>query len=301
MLSGVEARCGWSAFTHRASTPLSVTLRQDKPKPYLCPNQPFPRMNIEAYQIAEVIQLKKFRSEYTSSPLEANNSELFYKQDTDRYFYLFSYGVVAFAGFNDLEKSSLLQFIRSYAEDPVAEDYREDFEIIINPEAPVQTSYNAISLPELTDEGLRIVMLNVAQSVALDYYEALGLGILADTRRLTDQLERNGKLLISRTDLLKFIGKTLNIKNSIIDNLYIFDAPDSVWEAELLGKMDEGLKKTLDLRMRYRDVDYKLKIVQENLTLFTEFLQNRESTRLEWIIIILILIEVGDLVVRWFF
>jgi len=258
-------------------------------------------MNIEAYQIAEVIQLKKFRSEYTSSPLEANNSELFYKQDTDRYFYLFSYGVVAFAGFNDLEKSNLLKFIRGYAEDEVKEDYREDFEILINPEAPVQTTYNAISLPELTDEGLRIVMLNVAQSVALDYYEDLGLGILADTKRLTDQLERNGKLLISRTDLLKFIGKTLNIKNSIIDNLYIFDAPDSVWEAELLGKMDEGLKKTLDLRMRYGDVDYKLKIVQENLTLFTEFLQNRESTRLEWIIIILILIEVGDLVVRWFF
>jgi uncharacterized Rmd1/YagE family protein len=258
-------------------------------------------MTIEAYQIAEVIQLKKFRSDYTSPPLDANNSELFYKQDTDRYFYLFSYGVVAFAGFNDLEKSTLLKFIRTYAEDEVAGDYREDFEILVNPDASVQTTYNAISLPELTDEGLRIVMLNVAQSVALDYYEDLGLGILTDTKRLTDQLERVGRLPIAKTALLKFIGKTLNIKNSIIDNLYIFDAPDSVWENELLGRIDEGLKKTLDLRMRYRDVDYKLKIVQENLTLFTEFLQNRESTRLEWIIILLILIEVGDLVVRWFF
>ena len=48
--------------------------------------------------------------------------------------------------------------------------------------------------------------------------------------------------------------------------------------------------------MVYQDIEYKLKIVQENLTLFMELVQNRESTRLEWVIIILILIEVFDLI-----
>ena len=94
---------------------------------------------------------------------------------------------------------------------------------------------------------------------------------------------------------LQFIGKTLSIKNSIIDDLYIFDAPDIVWENELLGRIDEAIKRTLDIRMRYRDIDYKLKIVHENLTVFTDLMQNRESTRLEWVIIGLILIEVVHL------
>jgi required for meiotic nuclear division protein 1 len=68
-----------------------------------------------------------------------------------------------------------------------------------------------------------------------------------------------------------------------------------------LERIDKGLKKNLDLKMRYQDIDYKLKIVQDNLTLFTDLLQNRESTRLEWIVIILILIEVFDIMIKKFF
>jgi required for meiotic nuclear division protein 1 len=52
--------------------------------------------------------------------------------------------------------------------------------------------------------------------------------------------------------------------------------------------------------MRYREIDYKLKIVQENLTLFTDLLQNNQSHRMELIVIILILIEVIHLIVGYF-
>ena len=258
-------------------------------------------MRIEAYQIAEVINLKKFKGEYTNSPLVANNSELFYKEDNDKYFYLFNYGVVAFAGYDDLDKSKLLQFIKTYTEDAIEGDYREDFSVQIDPNKPFSLKYESLTVENLTDDMVRIIALNTAQSVSLDYYEELTYQILKSTKQLTDELEKKGKLSSSKVELLKFIGKTLNIKNSIIDNLYIFDAPDIVWENEFLEKIDEGLKKTFDLRMRYRDIDYKLKIVQDNLTLFTDLLQNRESTRLEWVIIILILIEVAHVLFEWIF
>jgi required for meiotic nuclear division protein 1 len=72
-----------------------------------------------------------------------------------------------------------------------------------------------------------------------------------------------------------------------------------VWENEYLEKVDEGLKKSFDLKMRYKDIDYKLKIVQENLTLFTDLLQNRQSHNMEVIIIVLILIEVLHVVLSY--
>lgn len=258
-------------------------------------------MQVEAFQVSELINLKKFRAEYTNSPLVHNNSELFYRQNDTQFFYLFNYGVVVFAGFSDLEKSELLKFVRQYAELEVKGEYREDFTVNIHEGAPIQFSYNDITLPALTEDELRIIMLNIAQSVALDYYEDLSFDIMSNTQKLTTELERTGSFSSPKRDLLKFVGRTLNIKNSIIDNLYIFDAPDIVWESELLGKIDEGLKRIFDLRMRYRDVDYKLKIVQENLTLFTDLLQNRESTRLEWVIIVLILIEVAHVLATWIF
>lgn len=258
-------------------------------------------MQVEAFQVSELINLKKFRSEYTNSPLVSNNSELFYRRDENKFFYLFNYGVVVFAGFNDLEKSELLKFVRQYTELEVKREYREDFTVNIKEDTPIVFSYNDITLPAFTEDELRIIMLNIAQSVALDYYEDLSFDILSNTQKLTTELERTGSFSSPKRDLLKFVGRTLNIKNSIIDNLYIFDAPDIVWENETLSRIDEGLKRTFDLRMRYRDVDYKLKIVQENLTLFTDLLQNRESTRLEWVIIVLILIEVTHVLATWIF
>jgi required for meiotic nuclear division protein 1 len=257
-------------------------------------------MKIEAYQISELIHLKKFRNAYTSQPLIFNNSELFYKSDDEKYTYLLSYGIVIFAGQTDLEKSEFLKFIKDYIEDEVVEKFDDNFDLQTDPSVAVVLKYDSITVSEITDDTIRIVMLNLGQSVALDYYEKLTFDIFHNSQKITDDLEKTGSFKYSKKDLLKFIGRTINIKNSIIDNLYIFDAPDEVWENEQLERIDKGLKKTFDLKMRYQDIDYKLKIVQDNLKLFTDLLQNRESTRLEWVIIILILIEVFDLLVKNF-
>ena len=257
-------------------------------------------MKVEAYQVAEVIHLKKFKNDFTNTPIFINNSEIFYKQAEDKYFYLFAFGVVIFAGQTDLEKSELLRFIKGYTEKDINSDFKDHITVVTNSSVSLLINYDSIVIEKLNHDSLRIIMINIGQSVALDYFETLSFEILNNTKKFTDQLEAKGNLPISKTNLLKFVGRTINIKHSIIDNLYIFDAPDIVWENEYLEKLDEGLKRLFDLKMRYRDVDYRLKIVQENLTLFTDLLQNRESNRLEYIIIALILIEVFNILIGKF-
>jgi uncharacterized Rmd1/YagE family protein len=80
----------------------------------------------------------------------------------------------------------------------------------------------------------------------------------------------------------------------------VFNSPDVAWENEYLEKLDHGLRETFDINTRFRELDYELRIVQDNLKLFTELLQNRESTRLEWIVILLILFEVIDIIISKF-
>jgi uncharacterized Rmd1/YagE family protein len=110
-------------------------------------------------------------------------------------------------------------------------------------------------------------------------------------------LERRGRLSISGNNLKKYIGKTLNLKNRIAENLYIFDSPPEAWEDENLNRIDQGLKRTFDLQERYRDIREGLEIVRENLELFKDLLQYRNSTFLEWIIIILVALEVVNLLI----
>jgi uncharacterized Rmd1/YagE family protein len=54
------------------------------------------------------------------------------------------------------------------------------------------------------------------------------------------------------------------------------------------------------LQARFRNIQEGLEIVKENLELFKDLLQYRNSVALEWVIIILILVEVINLVVEKF-
>lgn len=140
-------------------------------------------------------------------------------------------------------------------------------------------------------------MLNVAHSVALDFYSDQSDILLEGTNQQIEYLEKEGKLNISGKNLRRYIGRTLTLKNKISQNLYIFDSPPETWEDEHLNKIDIGLKKTFDLQIRYRNIHEDLQIIKENLELFKDLMQYKKSNLLEWIVILLILTEVVNLLV----
>ena len=107
-------------------------------------------------------------------------------------------------------------------------------------------------------------------------------------------MEEEGKLKISRKNIMKFIGKALNTKNKIVENLYIFDAPAVTWNNEYLEKVNTTLSRHFELGLRYRSIENNFNIIKDNLEAFTDLYHQSESSKLEWIIIILILVEVLD-------
>src|SRR5690606_2027506 len=159
----------------------------------------------------------------------------------------------------------------------------------------VTFGYHQIAVNSAEEVTIRLIMLNVSQSVALYHYSQQNSLLLAETNKYTLLLEKKGRLDLSGTNMKRFIGRTLNLKKRITENLYIFDAAPGTWEDEKLDKIDVGLKKTFDLQNRYRILHEELGIVKENLDLFKDLLHHRNSSKLEWIIIILIMVEVVNL------
>jgi len=276
---------------------LSTSLAQQQITHHLChlTNSCF-MLHVSSYQIADSIDTKRFAADFTATIYYADSEELFYEIGAYKYLYVFKYGIVCFLNYNETDTTALIQVITPYCKNPVSERLSEAFEID-DKATRYKLGFNSIDLPDANADTLRLIMLNVSQSVALDHYGAQTNALIEETSHHTQTLEMKGKLSISGNALKRYIGRTLNLKNRISENLYIFDSPDETWEDETLAKLDTGLKKTFDLQARYRTIQEGLGIVKENLELFKDILQSRNSTQLEWIIIILILIEVINLLV----
>jgi uncharacterized Rmd1/YagE family protein len=257
-------------------------------------------VKVHSYQIADSIDIKQFKTAFTAATYHADADELFYEIENEKYLYIFKYGIVSFLNYNETEMTSFIQMIIPHCKNVLTQKLSDEFEI--ETDAPrIKFGYNKIELVQADTEMYRLVMLNVTQSVALDHYTQQTNMLLEETNHHTQTLEHKGSLNLSGINLKKFIGRTLNLKNRIAENLYIFDSPEETWEDENLNKLDIGLKKTFDLQARFRDIQEGLQIVKENLELFKDILQYRNSTVLEWIIIILILVEVLNLFIEKIF
>lgn len=257
-------------------------------------------VHIVAYQPAENVNIKRLRADYTGQLISGTTFDLFYRFKQG-YIYVLSYGVVVFANVEEIDRSNFLSLVRNYSDNLLDIRMQEDFTINKIESDNPEFSYNALGVREVNDGIIRITMLQVAQSIALDFYQHRSQEMLNETIKYTTQLEKYGKLQVSKKQVLKFIGHTLNMKNRIIDDLYILDSPPVVWENELLGKVNDGLISTFDIPTRFREVEYTLRSTEGNLQFFMELMNTEQSHRLEWIIIGLILFEVVHVIVQQLF
>ena len=255
------------------------------------------RMQVVSYQIADSIDVKQFKTVCKEELYYSDSEELFYRIEKDKYIYVFKYGVVCFLNYDASGIAKFLTAITPYCKNRFEENLTEEF-VVESGASENRIGYNKIEIRGSDPEVFRLVMLNVSQSVALDYYHDLTSKLLEETNQHTLQLEKKGRLDISGKKLKKYIGKTLLLKNRVAENLYVFDSPPETWEDESLNKIDQDLKRTFDIQERFRNISESLQIVKDNLELFKDLLQYRNSTVLEWIIILLIAVEVVNMIIE---
>lgn len=253
-----------------------------------------------AYQLARTINIQPLTKNLNAKIVSRERDELFVKIVDKQYAYIFQFGVISFFNMSEKEITNFTNNVSEYFLGEVEDNSVDDIEVKIQ-EGVQKVTFDSVVLPSFDEEMIRLVMLHTAQSVALDRYTFLAEKLLEETTMHTRVLESRGRLGISGRKLKKFIGRTLIIKNRIYENLYIFDAPEVAWDDERLTRLDIDLKRTFDLKSRYRSVSDSIEIIKENLDLFIDIWHHKESSFLEWIIIILILVEVFDMFINKFF
>ncbi|MGQ3676934.1 RMD1 family protein [Tenacibaculum discolor] len=250
-----------------------------------------------AYHLEKRIALSAIRSQFESYELiKREHSFLLYKITDNSYIYVKDYGSVVFMNCTDNLINQIVSFLINKENSNVNNLPSEKYNITFSD--TIEVDFGTIQIKNLNDDVAHIIMLNLAQSVALMNYVNKTSDLHDKTLVYSKQLEKTGSFKLSKIQMRKFIGKTMNLKNNIAENLFVFDSPDVAWNNKDLSNLDYKLKDELDIIKRHQGIENSLNVIKENLDLFNDILQHKYSSMLEWIIIILILFEVVQVIVE---
>jgi len=205
-----------------------------------------------------------------------------------------SFGAVVFYSFD--EKISQLVFSRivETISDPFVEKEVEDRLIVEIGASEDSFRYNEVHLKEssATSTQLRVIAMLLAQSVALDHLERQTDNALLGFNQYLEQLSAEGKISMSSRKILKNIGFAMQTRYMVLSNVALFDKPAETWDSEAIEDLYQELLDFFDIPERQEVLSTKLDFINETTTILFQVLSSRKSHNLEWIVIILIAIEI---------
>ncbi|KAI1399016.1 hypothetical protein F4819DRAFT_436444 [Hypoxylon fuscum] len=128
--------------------------------------------------------------------------------------------------------------------------------------------------------------LAVLENQAIDYFE--------NSKNSLDFLEGGLRRKLKRSSVLKMTGQLLSLRSQLNHYSDITDQlPDMFWDSESnLENYYNQISTVLDIRQRIGSLNKKIDYGFENVSVLREMVSEKDSHRLEWIIIFLITIEV---------
>ncbi len=205
---------------------------------------------------------------------------------------LLRYGVVITFDLSLEEESALLEKLRPHILEPIESDISEELAIAFRPQAKERLEGDVLWLQEYSPERLQIVAEALGKSVVLNYYEIEIAGIFESIQPFT--IGTQGKHVRSpkEEDLLSYIGGTLLIQQRMFGIVEVGEKPDPVWDDPSLDRLYLRLEDEYELRERLVILEQKLALISRTVETSLNILQRDSSHRVEWYIVILIVIEI---------
>jgi uncharacterized Rmd1/YagE family protein len=204
--------------------------------------------------------------------------------------FIFPYGVIVTWGLTkEIEaefSKSLLPFLDEHLGAMDDDLYTYSYEH----EAKIEDDH--ITLPNEDIISKLACSYALAQSAKLGGFENTIQSIFEQAKVLPECMAQKGKIHLSRKGIRKLMGKIFVERNSINLHLKLLDTPNFFWNHTDLEPLYEMVVKYVDQERRVNILNEQLTVLKELLDMLTTELNNQQSSRLEWIIIALIAVEI---------
>jgi uncharacterized Rmd1/YagE family protein len=216
---------------------------------------------------------------------------------------VFRYGAVVLFGLDSVSEAGFLDSIQRFIAQPLEDPEDEAVEIAIDADRPERVEVDeTITLHEASIERLQTVADILGKSVALAHFETQMAEVFERIEPLAARLRSTGRTGSQGKDLLREIGDVLLMQHQMVGRVEVIEKPELVWERPDLDRLYTRLQDEYELPDRHRALDRKLELIARTAQTVLDLLQTRRSLRVEWYIVILILVEMVillyDLLIR---
>ena len=209
--------------------------------------------------------------------------------------FFFPFGCVTIWGGDESQEKMILQDLEGFEigklKSPIADFIYFDYDET-NEKTFIDEEKNEIILKDKTTFIKLSISHALAQSVKLNLLEKSVNDLIDKTTPIQKELASTGSVSLSKKQISKQIGILFNERYSINLHSDILDTPEFFWRRPSYEPLYIMTVAFQDIQIRQTILHNRLNMIHELYSILSNDLNYKHSTRLEWIIIILIAIEV---------
>lgn len=207
--------------------------------------------------------------------------------------FLFDYGVCVLFQYDYESEKRLIDQLLKFATNPLESYVEEDLEYQLSATEGVRIRNDMIDVDDLSELTCLSLSHALAQSTKLAFFEASIEETIKKTKYIPETLAKKGTIALSRTKLARERGRVYLEKSHIILQFNLLDTPEFIWEYPELEHYYLALSRYLEISPRATVLKNRLEVIQELLEMMADEQKHSHSSMLEWVIIVLIAIEIA--------
>ncbi|XP_029642750.2 required for meiotic nuclear division protein 1 homolog [Octopus sinensis] len=309
-----------SAFHHRTNVWAAAAARSKPVSPLTSKMTPrkkpvevvdVDKLDVVAYAISEDIRLEELSKafvkqalyEVVALPIDVTDGlhlKAIYKiDDKEREIFLFREGAIVFWNMSVTERNEVLHFIEKYSASPYAsslyltENECLKYDYSADRRTCLEKDVIHINVADQFDSLVKYAFSNaLSLSVKLAIWEDSLVRFVDTIEPVIEDVRLGKRIRVSRDQILRMTGELFTLRHLINLSSDLLDTPDFYWDRENLEPLYQKMSNYLSINRRTKVINEKLKHCCELTELLSSHLNDKHHTRLEWMIIILILVEV---------
>ncbi len=249
-------------------------------------------IKIKALQLPKDVNLSRIENHFKIKLNRSIDWSYYSEIENGKNIYFYKFSAFIFIWFEDQEIDFHVEKITSDSPDKTT-IVTQEYEIKVDStlENHFSINDNFITIKEYKLNYFEIIAFSLAHTVAMEYYENTTEKFF-EKINFYDEIKKFWQIKSKEKDLLKNIAELLSIKHQIVNELYLLDKPEVVWDDIVLEKLYTSLYWFFEIEDRFKAIEYKLNFMNENITFLYDVLDSKKWHFLEWIIIFLIIFEV---------